>query len=114
MGYMGAKISSIWARNLVERYFWISDELSSVFQTYKTDADQSLYPGEWHGNAWMSVFKPLFWDTPIIVSRTNKTLVLNAWEMHWREFFINTYKYRIDVSIFKIPDSDLKVIKNCG
>ena len=106
------KISSILGKKPSGKdIFKLGDELSSVFQTYKTDErDQSTLSGG--GVAWECLnvwyLNLLFWDTPIIVSRTNKTLVpeclRNALTVNFSSIPTNTES---DVSIFKIPDSDL-------
>ena len=91
--------------------FELGEKLSSIFQTYETDdRDQSTLSGG--GAAWECLnvwfLNLLFWDTSIIVSRTNKALVpeclRNALTVSFSSIPTNTES---DVSIFKIPDSDL-------
>lgn len=91
--------------------FELGEKLSLIFQTYETDdRDQSTLSGG--GAAWECLnvwfLNLLFWDTPIIVSRTNKTLVpeclRNALTVSFSSIPTNTES---DVSIFKIPDSEL-------
>ena len=89
----------------------MGEKLSSIFQTYETDdRDQSTLSGG--GAAWECLnvwfLNLLFWDTSIIVSRTNKALVpeclRNALTVSFSSIPTNTES---DVSIFKIPESGI-------
>ncbi len=91
--------------------FGLGEKLSSIFQTYETDdRDQSTLSGG--GAAWECLnvwfLNLLFWDTSIIVSRTNKALVpeclRNALTVSFSSIPTNTES---DVSIFKIPESGI-------
>ena len=114
------KVWGIWRPTIIsylgneptgKNIFELGEVLSLVFQSYSTsERDQSTLSGG--GAAWECLnvwyLNLLFWDTAIIVTRTNKSLVpeciRNALTVTFSSIPTNTES---DVSVFKIPDNEL-------
>ena len=94
-----------------QKIFNLGENLSDIFQSNKSGSrDQSVLSGG--GTAWecfnVWYLNLLFWGTPVVVTRTNKSLVpeclRNAITVTHSTIQTNTES---DISIFNIPDAHL-------